>query len=652
MCLKNPLTQIPPNISSAGFEDKYLGFPTPEGRMNKGKFQSLQEKVWKRILLWGENHLSVGGKEILIKSVLQAIPVYVMGIFKIPDSVCDELTKAVRNFWWGADREKRKTHWRAWDTLIKPKQCGGMGFRDFKLFNQALLARQAWRILDNLNSLCARVLKAKYFPNGSIIDTSFGGNSSPGWKGIEYGLELLKKGIIWRVGNGHSIRIWRDPWLPRDFSRRPITRKGNCRIKWVPDLLNDNGEWDLERIQQHFNQIDTDIILKIRPSRSQEADFVAWHPDKHGIFSVRSAYHLAVSLANVNSSSSSSGHDLSKAWKLVWNCNIPQKVKIFAWKAATNSLATLQNKKTRRLEPMAICSICGREEEDVAHALCRCPHATNLWLSLRSSKDISFEAGASWSGSGWILDQLGLIAKEEGAMFLMLLWRIWYNRNEIYHGKSAPPVSVSHRFIVSYVSSLREIKQFPRADFAKGKFVVSNLGCMKGTSQVPDPKVLNHWEKPNPGWMKLNVDGSFDARYGSGGIGAVLRNSAGSLIFCGNMSRCGGALEAELLACREGIIMALQWTLLPFIVETDSLELLKLVGAGSSDRSELAFLVKEVRDPLSGNREIIIRKIHRENNCVSDFLANKGGSESLTAFWPDNSCDCISHLVGVDSFVE
>lgn len=70
MCLKNPLTQIPPNISSAGFEDKYLGFPTPEGRMNKGKFQSLQEKVWKRILLWGENHLSVGGKEILIKSVL------------------------------------------------------------------------------------------------------------------------------------------------------------------------------------------------------------------------------------------------------------------------------------------------------------------------------------------------------------------------------------------------------------------------------------------------------------------------------------------------------------------------------------------------------------------------------------------------------
>lgn len=75
--------------------------------MKKGHFQSLQEKVWKRILLWGENHLSSGGKEVLIKAVLQTIPVYVMGIFKIPDAVCDELTKAIRNLGssWGQKKD-------------------------------------------------------------------------------------------------------------------------------------------------------------------------------------------------------------------------------------------------------------------------------------------------------------------------------------------------------------------------------------------------------------------------------------------------------------------------------------------------------------------------------------------------------------------
>lgn len=169
-------------LGNKSFEDKYLGFPTPEGRMSKGKFQSLQEKIWKRIIMWGENFLSSGGKEIMLKAVIQAILVYVMGLFKLSDSVCEDLNKISRSFWWGADRGKRKTYWRSWDQLVKPKQNGGLGFRDFRLFNQALLARQAWRLIDRLESLYARVLRTKYYPSGSLIDTAFGGNASPRWR--------------------------------------------------------------------------------------------------------------------------------------------------------------------------------------------------------------------------------------------------------------------------------------------------------------------------------------------------------------------------------------------------------------------------------------------------------------------------------------
>jgi hypothetical protein len=335
---------------SNSFEDKYLGFPTPEGRMTKGKFQSLQERLWKRIMLWGEKFLSTGGKEILIKAVLQAMPVYVMGLFKLPESVCEELTKLVRNFWWGAEKGMRRTHWKSWDCLIAQKLKGGMGFRDFRLFNQALLARQAWRLLDRPDSLCARILKAIYYPNGSLIDTSFGGNASPGWRAIEYGLELLKKGIIWRIGNGKSVRLWRDPWIPRSYSRRPISAKRNCRLRWVSDLIDQSGSWDTDKISQHFLPMDAEAILNIRLSSRLEDDFIAWHPDKLGRFSVRSAYHLAVALAHVDEGSSSSGNGNSRAWNALWKCNAPQKVKIFAWRAITNSLPTLENKKKRKLE--------------------------------------------------------------------------------------------------------------------------------------------------------------------------------------------------------------------------------------------------------------------------------------------------------------
>jgi hypothetical protein len=147
------------------FEEKYLGLPTPEGRMCRGKFQNLQSRLLKRIVAWGDT-LSLAGKETMIKAVAQAIPTYIMGVFKLPMSVCDDLNRMVRNFWWGSSKGKRKTHWKAWPHIQAHKMKGGLGFRDFRLFNQALLTRQAWRLLINPNSLCAQVLKARYYPEG------------------------------------------------------------------------------------------------------------------------------------------------------------------------------------------------------------------------------------------------------------------------------------------------------------------------------------------------------------------------------------------------------------------------------------------------------------------------------------------------------
>lgn len=90
--------------------------------------------------------------------------------------------------------------------------------------------------------------------------------------------------------------------------------------------------------------------------------------------------------------------------------------------------------------------------------------------------------------------------------------------------------------------------------FIKGKHVVQHTGRRKYYSH---PALITHrWEKPSVGWMKLNVDGFFEERDGGGGgIGAILRDSSGIVIFaaCGKLDRCGGALEAELLTYREGI---------------------------------------------------------------------------------------------------
>jgi hypothetical protein len=65
------------------------------------------------------------------------------------------------------------------------------GFRDMSCFNQALLARQAWRLIQFPDSLCARVLKAKYYPNRDLVDTAFPSEVSVTWREIVHGLDLL-----------------------------------------------------------------------------------------------------------------------------------------------------------------------------------------------------------------------------------------------------------------------------------------------------------------------------------------------------------------------------------------------------------------------------------------------------------------------------
>jgi hypothetical protein len=132
-----------------------------------------------------------------------------------------------------------------------------------RLFNQALLARQAWRLIKFPDTLCAQLLKAKYYPNGSLIDTVFAGNGSPTWHAIEYGLELLKRDIIWRVGNGAHVRVWRDTWISRDSSHLCWPPKHHCRYRWVADFLLPGGTWNVDRVQHYFEPDDATDILKI-----------------------------------------------------------------------------------------------------------------------------------------------------------------------------------------------------------------------------------------------------------------------------------------------------------------------------------------------------------------------------------------------------
>ncbi|KAF7154507.1 hypothetical protein RHSIM_Rhsim01G0139300 [Rhododendron simsii] len=111
---------------------KYLGLPTEWGKSKTEAYAFIVEKTLGKLQGWKQKCMSMGGKETMIKSVVQTIPSYAMSCFLLPKGLCDKLNSYVSNFWWKGDAETKGIHWCSWDKMAKTKSEGGMGFRNFR----------------------------------------------------------------------------------------------------------------------------------------------------------------------------------------------------------------------------------------------------------------------------------------------------------------------------------------------------------------------------------------------------------------------------------------------------------------------------------------------------------------------------------------
>jgi hypothetical protein len=161
---------------------------------------------------------------------------------------------------------------------------GGLGFRDIELFNLSLLARQAWRLLQEPSSLSARVLKAVYFPGTEFLSASLGSHPSQIWRAILEGRDTLKLGLIRRIGDGTTTTAWSDNWLPRDTRLTPVAPIKADAPGLVSDYIDrSTAAWNVEKLQEFFLPMDVEVIRGIPLCMRVQEDFWAWHFEKWGI---------------------------------------------------------------------------------------------------------------------------------------------------------------------------------------------------------------------------------------------------------------------------------------------------------------------------------------------------------------------------------
>lgn len=174
------------------------------------------------------------------------------------------------------------------------KTDGGMGYRDFGSFNKALLAKQGWRLWQSPNSFLAQIMEAKYYRGGNFLDSQLGTRPSFAWRSIHSSCELIKEGLIWSIGNGAKVRIWKDKWLPRHstFLVQSPPRLLDLDAR-VCDLIDaDTKWWKSDLLGNIFTQEDVRLIHFLPVSISIQEDHQVWRGTKNGFFTVKSAYYL------------------------------------------------------------------------------------------------------------------------------------------------------------------------------------------------------------------------------------------------------------------------------------------------------------------------------------------------------------------------
>jgi ribonuclease HI len=568
--------------------------------------------------------LSCAGREVFLKAVIQAIFTYSMSCFKLSKKLCKQLRSCIAKYWWSSSLDRRSLHWVAWDVLVSPKIKGGMGFRDLELFNLALLGKHGWRLMMNPDTLCARVLKGRYYPDSDFLHATVPRNSSATWRGIVAGREALQQGLIKRIGDGVSVSVWRDKWIPGCRTLQPSAHIGTDEIALVSDLIDhDTGSWKVDKVRTNFMAPEADAILNIPLRRGGGEDFWAWSLEKKGIYSVKSAYralmsrneHLALDEGTCTESSTTE----KQMWTALWKLNVLPKVRVFWWRVLRGILPTESTLKHRHIAQIGRCKICLSADEDLIHALITCDHARRFWDEAQFWLGYTLPNLHPRTWSRDILCDVRFAELDRGKI-ITIMWAIWNSRNSWTHDKGT----------FDPVQSVVMAKEALAVLAIPQKHVLTLPG--------------HGWRPPEEDYVKINTDGGLALEARQGGAGGVARSSS---TYLGAWSKpllgITDPLIAEAMALREGVIFAKLRGFQRVVIETDCMEVVDLWNSRHGSRSAVTPILQDIGELALCFISFSIQHVSRTANHSAHLCAKLACTLTGTSSW----IDCIPDFLVV-----
>ena len=157
-------------------------------------------------------------------------------------------------------------------------------------------------------------------------------------------------------------------------------------------------------------------------------DSIIWIGNKRGVFSVRSAYYVALQVVEKSEASGcSSGDCRTRLWKKVWQLHLPAKIRIFAWKACLDGLPTKLNLAKRGVMVEAACPLCLKASEITSHVLFYCDKIWEVWWNWHDCPITLLEGNLCLVDVALKILDAGSPGDLE--ILFTTAWAIWFNRN-------------------------------------------------------------------------------------------------------------------------------------------------------------------------------------------------------------------------------
>ncbi|KAH9783091.1 putative reverse transcriptase/RNA-dependent DNA polymerase [Citrus sinensis] len=410
----------------------------------------------------------------------------------------------------------------------------------------------------------------------------------------------------------------------RDFSsfNRALLAKQGWRIQQCPDSLVARDE---KRIYEHFDKMDADLITKIPLPRRPREDEMIWHYGKNGQFSVRSGYRTALQIKFPAMPLSSVAS--KNEWNIIWSLALPQKIRIFAWRAAKNQLPSAENLWRKKIIQDPTCQVCKMGTENVFHALVACKSAEKMWKLIHFDDDI--HAAHSQDILSMMHAMKRMRSRDDLELLVTIFWVKWNARNQvIFKGKRENP-----QIMVAKAEAL----------IAAYKRVYSPAEACSETEQRAPPQT---WNPPQDGFVKVNIDSAISFEKNIVGLGAVIRDVLGHVTAATiKVSKFHGDVSyAEAEAMEWGMLVARDAKMKAVIMESDSQGVVNLVNNKQGSRSEIYWVVSEIQKLAENFERVSIKYMPRSCNVIAHSLAKLALEKCETVVWKGSYPSQVMYL--------